>query len=451
MTKMTRRIFLKTLGVMFGSAAAARVAPLLAQDVLPADSMGVDFEGEITFWDWDFDPRAEFFGTLIENWQGANESVSLNYQRFGYGDLQTRILTAGASETTPPLANIHSFWRYPLQKAGRLEPYPADLFNYDDLLSTTYNRDADGNIYTSTFGYYCDIVYYNEDLLTEAGYTPQDIPDNWEDFMQFSRELTLLDDRDRVVRPGCALNHYYSQEWLWSSMVYQLGGYLYNEDGTRAQWDSPEGVEALEMIRSWYNDNPIDDPNLLRHYEQFGNGEAVMFISHGYWAPTIPTDYPDLNWGTKAIPTFTGDALPSYGLIVPEEGLGVFADYPDDVKAAAFDFIQYALGPQEHRQRWSVISTAPSDLLTLEMNTLAEQDPGGAIAAQAETLPYRVNYGERPVEAEAAWREMFESVIIAGEDVQTAATRANDRINDVFANATDPYIITERNYIPPTE
>jgi len=421
----------------------------LAQEAQPATPTNLAYEGAITFWDWTLDTRTEFFNELIESWQLANNRITLDYTTFGYGDLQTRILTAGASETAPPLSNIHAFWRFPLQKAGRLAPYPEDLMDYSRFLSTPFNRAEDGNLYTSTFGYYCDIVFYNKDILAEAGYTPEDIPNNWEDFIAFAGELTQTDERGLVTRPGCGLNHYYSQEWLWTSMVYQNGGFLYNESATQALWDSEEAIAALQMIKDWFGEYNLDDPELLRHYEQFGNGEAAMFISHGYWAPTIPIDYPDLNWGTKAIPTFTGEAAPSYGLIVPEEGLGVFADSPDEVQEAAFDFIRYVMQPEEHRLRWAKVLTAPSDLRDLDLSPIADQDPGNAIQSAAETLPFRINAGERPVEAEAIWRQMFEEVILLDEDAAAAAGRAAEAMNEVLAEMDEPPLVTERNYTPP--
>ena len=60
----------------------------------------------------------------------------------------------GDRRRRPSFANVHFNWRVDLQRAGILVPYPADLFNYDELISTKYNRDASGNIYTSTFSYY---------------------------------------------------------------------------------------------------------------------------------------------------------------------------------------------------------------------------------------------------------------------------------------------------------
>ena len=40
--------------------------------------------------------------------------------------------------------------------------------------------------------------------------------------------------------------------------------------------------------------------------------------------------------------------------------------------------------------------------------------PGNSITTQAETIPYRINTGERPLEAEPIWRTMFDDILING-------------------------------------
>ena len=459
---VSRRRFMQLVGGLIGAAATSRFAGLVSaqgvtQDVAdiiaglqPASSDNLALTGELNFWDWTYDARAEYFDALIDAWTAANPDIDLVYTSYPYGDLQTRLLTSASAGSNPPFSNVHVNWRFELQKAGRLVPYPADLFDFDKLISTNFNRDPEtGNIYTTVFNYYGDIVFYNRDILEAEGLTADDIPTNWDDFLALSRQLTLRDDRGLVTRPGCALNHYYSQEWLWTSMIYQQGGFLYNEAGDQALWNSEEGVRALDIIRQWFNEEPIDDYNLLRHYEQFTNGEAAMFISHGYWATDIPRDFPDLNWGTVPIPTFTGEALPSWGMALPEEGLAVFDDATEEEQAAAFSFIKYVLGPDEHRLGWAQVMTGPPDNRDLlDAPVLQENDPYSVIDSLAQTLPYRIIYGERPTEAEALFRTMFEQVIINNQDAQTAADTATEQMNQILAES-DTLLITERNYVAP--
>lgn len=450
---LNRRQFIKIATLAAGALASYGVIPTaIAQQLEPAGSADLAFTGNLEFWDWRFDPRAELMQRLIDEWQAANPGIQLDYTTYGYSDLQTRLLTGVSAATNPPFSNVHANWRYELQRADALAAYPETVFDFDTLFSTTYNRDPrTGAIYTSTFNYYGDVVFYNEEILAEEGLTADDIPTSWDEFIRFAQQLTRRDDRNFVTRPGAALNHYFSQEWLWTSMVYQQGEFLYNEAGDRALWNSEAGVAALELIRRWYNDSALDDYNLLRHFEQFANGEAAMFISHGYWADSLITEYPALagKWGTRPIPTFTGAAEPAWGMVLPEEGFTVFNNASEEEQAVAFSFIEYMLGPDAHRQLWSEVMRGPSDRLDLLGSTNELDDTGSVIASLSETMPYRIYYGERPIEAEALWRTMFEEVIINNSDAQTALDTVTDAMNAVFAE-TGPRLITERNYTPPT-
>lgn len=447
--RLSRRDFLRLAAGSAGALVAGAV-PVLGQTVTEPTAAGLAYSGALRMWDWNFDPRQAYFAELINAWQGANEGIQIDYTNFPYGDLQTRLLTSIDAGDNPPLSNVHVNWRYELQKAGRLLPYPEDLFDFDSLISTPFNRDPQtGDIFTSTFGFYGDVVFYNRDILAEAGIAPEDVPTNWDDFLALGRELTVRDARGFVTRPGIALNHYFSQEWLWHSLVYQQDAFLYNETGDEALWNSEAGIEALELIRAWFNDEPLDDINLLRHFEQFANGEAAMFISHGYWTNSLRVEYPDLNWGALPLPTFTGEALPSYGMQLPEEGLAVFTNATAEEREAAFNFIQYTLQPQEHRTSWAQLLTIPPDATELlSEDVIAQIDTQNVINALAQTLPYRVSYGERPIEAEPLWRTMFEEVIINNTNPREALDTATAAMNEAFADRGRS-IITERNYSPP--
>ena len=440
--KLSRRNFLKlSAGATAGLAMAGLPSLALAQD-------GLAFEGEMEMWDWNFDPRAEFMAEKIASWQEANSGASINYATFGWGDLQTKLLTSSEAGTNPPFSNVHNVWRPTLQKAGALVPYPEDIWDFDLLASTPFLRDSEGNIYTCVFNYYCDVVYLNLDILDAEGIAVEDVPNKWEDFIPFAQQLTL-GDSSFIERPGIALNHYFSQQWLWQTLVYQQGGFLYNEDGTEAIWNSDEGVVALQMIKDWFNDFAIDDPLSERHSELFQRGDAAGFISQGYFAPGIPEFLGD-RWTTVPTPTFTGEGGPAWGMLSPEEGIGVFANASEEEQEAAFDFIKHILASDDDRIRWAGIATGPTDRLDLAGHPdILAADVGNTIASQEVTLPYRVNPGEEPLAANGLWRTMFEKVILLGEDPKAALDEATEGMNQAFAESDEEVLITERKYSPP--
>jgi ABC-type glycerol-3-phosphate transport system substrate-binding protein len=361
------------------------------------------------------------------------------------------LLTAATAGEGPPFANVHFNWRVDLQRAGILVPYPADLFNYDELISTQFNREpGTGNIYTSTFSFYTDQVYYNTALLAEQGITPEQIPTNWNDYIQMCVQLTKWDG-DRLAQAGWSFNHYYSREWLWTSMIYQQGGYLYSEDGTQALWNSDESVTALQMIQDLYHVHKVDHPDFLGMFDAFGGGVAATYISQGYTgAGWTATDYPDLQWGSATTPTFTGSPEPSWGLMTPEEGFCVFTKASPEEQAVAFQFIKELVGTDEQRIRWALISNGPPDKASLaDAPEIKAAEPGNSITTQAVTLPYRINYGERPLEAEPIWRTMFDELILNKADVKATADTATEAMNTALANSGKQRLFTERLYKTP--
>jgi multiple sugar transport system substrate-binding protein len=443
--KMSRRNFLKTSALAAGGLALAGL-PRMAR----AQDSSINFEGELELWDWQFDDRAAFIGEKIEQWQAANPGATISYSTQGWSDTQTKLLTASEAGTNPPMSNVHNTWRPTLQKAGVLVPYPDDIWDYSNLASTPFLRTDEGDVYTCVFNYYCDVVYLNLDILEAEGIAVADVPTTWEDFIPFAQQLTL-GSGGFIDRPGIALNHYFSQQWLWQSMVYQQGGFLYNEDGNRAIWNSEAGVRALQIIKDWFNDFGIDSPESERHSDLFERGDAGGFISQGYFAPDLPEFLGD-RWTTVPIPTFTGEPGPAWGMLSPEEGFAVFANATEAEQEAAFDFIRTVVGGDQNRIRWSGIMTGPTDRLDLAGDPdIAAADIGNTIASQSATLPYRVNIGEEPLEASSFWRTMFEKVILLGEDAKTALDEATEGMNRVLEQTDQVYLITERNYTAPSE
>lgn len=440
----------KLLKVAIGGSAAAYVA-LPTRFSPRAAAQDLAYSGDIEFWDWEFDARQAAEDAIIEDWKQRYPDINLTYQVLPYSDAETKLLTAATAGEGPPFANVHFNWRVDLQRAGILVPYPADLFDYDELISTQYNRDASGNIYTSTFSYYCDQVYYNTALLEAEGISPDSIPRTWDEYIQMCLQLTKKDG-DRISQAGWAFNHYYSREWLWTTMIYQQGGYLYSEDGTQALFNSEEAVRALQFIADVYLVHGLDSVDNLTMFDAFGGGVAATYISHGYTGSGWTEDeYPDLTWGTAVTPTWTGNPEPSWGLMVPEEGFCVFTTASPEQQAVAFQFINELVGTDEQRIKWAIIANGPPDKAALfDAPEIKEAERGNSITTQAETIPYRINTGERPLEAEPIWRQMFDDILLNGVSAQDAANTATEAMNAALAASGKERLFTERNYAPPT-
>ena len=451
--RLNRRRFLQLSGMTAAGLALGACTPA-APPATGGAAAPTGFQGTVEFWDWDHEPRVLFTEQLVQEWEAQHPGVTLKYNPLGWTDIETKLLTVATAGSGPAFANIHFFWRYDLQRAGVLAPYPDDLFEWDKLISTPFARDPEtGKIYTCNFCYYTDQVYFNQELLTAEGINGDQIPTNWDDFIKLAQQLTKADGNGTITQAGCSLNDYWAREWLWHTLVYQQGGWLYNESGTEANWNSEEGVRALQFIQDWYHKHNLEDPEGLGQGDAFGNAAAAMYINQGYSAAGIDTTFPQLTgkWSTVPTPTFTGNGLPSWGLQIPEEGFGVFNTFSPEVQELAFDYIRFMIASDEHRLDWATIMDGPPDHRDLlDAEQLKTEDTGRVIETQAVTLPYRVNYGERPIEAEKFWRVMFDEVVLNNTDAKVALDTATKQMNVALKDADKRRLIVERNYQPPS-
>jgi len=459
-TRMSRRRFLSLSAAALALSACAQrtasdaEAPAAAGTSAATPPASAGAARRLEFWDWALEgERKTYMDQVIANWNAKNPGQEVGYTPLPYGDMEVKLLSAAAAGNNPPFSNVHAFWRVELQRSGVLVPYPDDLFAWDNLWSTPFNRDASsGDVYTSDFCLFTDQIYYNKSLLEQEGIPAAQIPRRWEDFMKLAQQLTRTEN-GTVVQSGWNLNHYYSREWLWASMVYQQGGFLYNEAGTEALWNSDEGVAALQLIQDVYHTYKVDTLDGLDMFEGFGNGTAATYISQGYTGAYLDGWYPQLvgNWSTAVTPTFTGQPTPAWGLVTPEEGFCVFTNAPADLQPAAFGFIQEMLGSDERRVEWALVSNGVPDSKTAaDSPALKERQKGGnSISTQAETLPYRINYGERPLEAEQIWRTMFDRVLLEQRPPKEALDEATEAMNAALKSSGKPRLFTERSYKVP--
>ena len=145
--------------------------------VQPTPKPDLAYKGELEYWDWDYEPRAALLEKYSNAWVAEHPAITLKRVSQAYADAQTKLLTAASSGNNPPFANIHNTWRPAIQRQVLLEPYPDDLLPFDKLLSTPYNRDPQtGKVYTCTFNYFCDELFFNTDLLAAEGEPPAQQP-----------------------------------------------------------------------------------------------------------------------------------------------------------------------------------------------------------------------------------------------------------------------------------
>jgi ABC-type glycerol-3-phosphate transport system substrate-binding protein len=91
------------------------------------------------------------------------------------------------------------------------------------------------------------VLIYREDLLAEAGFDHP--PQSWEELAEAAQRMTV---REGPVIELAGMNLPVSWQ-IFVQFLWENGGRIFSEDGTRSLLDSPEAVEALQFYVDLYN------------------------------------------------------------------------------------------------------------------------------------------------------------------------------------------------------
>ncbi len=173
-----------------------------------------------------------------------------------YGDFMKKLLTTVAAGTPPDLSYVDRYVTQAYAARGVLTAM-------DDLIakSKTVQKDMffsllvhdtnyHGKTYAVPHGPDVGLLYYNKDLFQAAGLDPEKPPLTWDDAQATAQKLTKKSGSD-YTQIGWSP----AQDWgvPWMVAYWQQGGQLLNADETKATFDNPQAVAALDFLKKVYD------------------------------------------------------------------------------------------------------------------------------------------------------------------------------------------------------
>jgi multiple sugar transport system substrate-binding protein len=247
----SRRTFLRGAGAAAGTAALSGIAGLpLARHATAADK-----PVEIVFMHiWGTPPGEKAAAIkhpatlLIEAFNARNTGVSVRGETPS-GDYFATLTKAQAQMAagkppalvTTPWSNINfavqGLQVLSLEKLGGSE-LKAVLANYKDevLPLVTLNRQIVG----LPLAFSCPVMYYNNDIMKQAGVDPAQLFKDWASFKALGAKV-------RAVTGNPILGLGNNADWEAQSIIQCNGGRVL-DDNARPVWDSPEAIAAMQTI-----------------------------------------------------------------------------------------------------------------------------------------------------------------------------------------------------------
>lgn len=361
---------------------------------------------------------------IVADFEAANAGVKIEPIFVPRADSWTKFVTAAQARIAPCVVNVplptaaYNGYLMPLDKFWDAEP---------DSYKSVWSQESlgvarfDGQLYGLPYygGIYGEV--YNTNLLEEAGLDPDDLPDTWEEYLDWAKKLHT-DDHDALAVLAGPTD---TTTRVLLSWIYSNGGKPFNDDLTESYFSTdPATVEAIKFYVALETEHGVTSPGsaALNYAEQtvlFAQGK-IATMRNAYWGlAKVLGDSPELEGKiVVAAPPVNvpgGKTVASVGT----NSVSANCEHPQE----AWDFIKFMVEPKYSVQMVKTSNWMPlrNDLLDVpEVKDNPIVSAYLAMGANAVTVPLPT----------PAWTQ------IASKDIVNALQRIlqdPDKIDEILA------------------
>lgn len=354
----------------------------------------------VTIWYyWETEGHQVALDQVIQEYNASQSNYEVTAKYVPFADFKKQLSIGASADELPDIAILDSPDHASYVDMGIFEDITGkfDVSNYYE--GTVNSCTVDGKLYGVPFGVNCLALYYNEDMLKDAGCS---VPTTWDELKETAKALTT----DNVT--GLALCSVQNEEgtfnfvpWLWSTGATSYD--INNENGIRAltfiQSLIDEGVMSKECI-NWTQGDVMN---------QFISGNVAMMENGPWQIPTMQSEAPNLNWKVTLIPK---DA--EYSSVLGGENYAVINGGNVD---GALDFLTYATSEEKVKFMMEKFGYISAD------KTIA----GNQFEADSPYQPFveELNYA-MPRGPLAEWPSVSDAISLAFNQVITGTATPED-------------------------
>ncbi len=260
---------------------------------------------EITFWAMPNAPddvHTPWMEKMAENFK-AQTGITVHFERIGWGDAWQRISTAIATGDGADVFQVGTTWNPQFAATSGLAELDiaefggADAFMQANLESTTYK----GKYYGVPWFAETRALFYNKDMFAEVGVEP---PATHKELVEVGEKIVAELGEGKAI--ALAGTNAWDLIHNWAIILWGNGGSLLNEDNTKAAFNSPAGVNAMQwyidLVRKGLASKACAEYNQPQADAAFINGNVAMVYMGPWNIAGIEHDNPSLNYGVVEPP-----------------------------------------------------------------------------------------------------------------------------------------------------
>lgn len=320
----------------------------------------------IQWWspNWDEKESRELAAEFMKD----NPDIKVDIVVTDWDTYKSKITAAISISGAPDVCSVLTTDIAPYAKKGLLEPLSdmaADAgVDMDDLLKPAVDiATVDGEIYGIPFRHDGNGVYYNDDILKEAGY--DSFPTNWNEYVELCKAVTA----DGVHGTAFPLGNQSNAVTRFVQLMYNYGGSVLNKDENKAELNTEAAKNALtelvSSIKEGYATSSSLEYDNTKMRDAFGSGKIATYISGPFDAAALREAYPELNFKTAVIPGINGMGYTTsngWTLMIPKNS---------ENKEAAARFVAYLVKPENQAR---LTDSFPASIKALDYEQFSAED-----------------------------------------------------------------------------
>jgi len=271
-------------------------------------------------------------------------------------------------------------------------------------------------------------LYYNKDILAEAGVEVPDAdhPWTWSEFTKVLKKVQPVVEKkkgyalDMTFPTGEATIYYYAP-FFWSN-----GGDFVSKDGLKVNgvFNSKENLETVNYFKSFLDNGYMSKVQIT---DLFESGRAAFKFDGAWEVNTIYNNYPDVNLGVA--PYVVSDNWDG-GRYTPTGSWAFAASSKTKKLKGATKLVQWMSGVESGKRLWDESKSFPSTYEAFESSPIFEEDENYK-ALYHQLSKYGHPRSKTPVypQVSASVQEVLENSVLTDKDAKTELDKSVERIN----------------------